>query len=226
LTCINLNPFISRGSDCLDELPDLPPRYNIAPSQDIAAVRISPKTEKRELALLHWGLIPFWADDPKVGYRTINARAETVATKPAFREAFCKRRCLVVADGFYEWKKTNGPKQPYFIHVKGGEPFAFAGLWERWKREGKETQSCSIIVTDANEVLEPIHDRMPVILSPDDHDIWLDADFEDGKKLQSLLRPFPADEMEAYPVSTLVNNPKNDEEKCLERAGATGRLFS
>jgi putative SOS response-associated peptidase YedK len=203
----------------LGEVPDLPPRYNIAPTQDVATVRINPKTEKREFALLHWGLIPFWAEDPKVGYSTINARAETVATKPAFREAFKKRRCLVVADGFYEWQKTNGRKQPFLIHMKGDQPFAFAGLWERWKRGDKQIRSCSIIVTEPNDLVEPIHDRMPVILAPDDYGLWLDPEVEDGKRLQGLLRPFPADEMEAYPISTVVNNPRNEVAECVERKG-------
>jgi putative SOS response-associated peptidase YedK len=164
------------------------------------------------------GLVPFWADDPKIGYSTINARAETVATKPSFREAFKKRRCLIVADGFYEWQKTGGQMQPYLIHLKDDSPFAFAGLWDRWKRGDQAINSCSIIVTEPNAVLEPIHDRMPVILSPDDYGLWLDPDVEGAKRLQSLLRPYPADEMEAYPISTLVNNPRNDVEQCVERA--------
>jgi putative SOS response-associated peptidase YedK len=182
----------------------------------VAVVRLNPKTEQRELSLLRWGLIPFWAEDPKIGYSTINARAETVATKPSFREAVKKRRCLVVADGFYEWQKTDGQKQPYLIHLKDNSPFAFAGLWERWKRGEQAIESCSIIVTEPNAVLEPIHDRMPVILSPDDYGLWLDPDVEDGKRLQSLLRPYPPDEMEAYPISTLVNNPGNDQQECVE----------
>jgi len=169
--------------------------------------------------MLHWGLIPFWADDPKVGYSTINARAETVATKPAFRQAFAKRRCLIVADGFYEWQKTNGRKQPFFIHMKDDRPFAFAGLWERWRKNDQEIESCSIVVTEANDVLKPIHDRMPVILSPEDYETWLDPKVEDKKKLQAMLRPFVASEMEAYPISTIVNNPRNDVEKCVERVG-------
>jgi putative SOS response-associated peptidase YedK len=153
----------------LDDVADLAPRYNIAPTQDVAVVRLNPSTEKRELSMLRWGLIPFWAEDPKVGYSTINARAETVATKPSFREAFKKRRCLVVADGFYEWQRTDGQKQPYLIHLKDNSPFAFAGLWERWRKGEQAIESCSIIVTEPNAVLEPIHDRMPVILSPEDY---------------------------------------------------------
>ena len=202
----------------LADVPDLRPRYNIAPTQPVAAVRLN-KEANRELVMLHWGLIPFWADDPKVGYSTINARAETVATKPTFRQAFAKRRCLVVADGFYEWQKTNGRKQPFFIHMKDDQPFAFAGLWEHWKRDDQEIESCTIIVTEANDVLKPIHDRMPVILSPEDYDEWLDPKVEDKKQLEGMLRPFASGEMEAYPVSTLVNNPRNDVGKCVERIG-------
>jgi putative SOS response-associated peptidase YedK len=130
----------------LDDVADLAPRYNIAPTQDVAVVRLNPSTEKRELSMLRWGLIPFWAEDPKIGYSTINARAETVATKPSFREAFKKRRCLVVADGFYEWQKTDGQKQPYLIHLKDNSPFAFAGLWERWRKGEQAIESCSSVV--------------------------------------------------------------------------------
>ena len=200
----------------LADIPDLRPRYNIAPTQPVATVRSNPKDGHRELVMLHWGLIPFWADDPKVGYSTINARAETVATKPTFRQAFAKRRCLIVADGFYEWQKTNGRKQPFFIHMKDDRPFAFAGLWERWKREDQEIESCSIIVTEANDVLKPIHDRMPVILYARDYDRWLDPKIGDQATLQGLLKPYPADEMTAYPVSTFVNNPRNESPRCLE----------
>lgn len=152
----------------LSDVFDLPHQYNIAPSQDVAAVRLNREGKKRELAMLHWGLVPFWAKDPKIGYRTINARAETLATKPSFRNAFKKRRCLIVADGFYEWQKTNGKKQPFLIHMKDDRPFAFAGLWEHWKGDDEVIESCTIIVTEANDLMKPIHDRMPVILSPDD----------------------------------------------------------
>lgn len=147
----------------------------------------------------------------------INARAETVATKPSFRNAFKKRRCLIIADGFYEWKKTDSKnKLPYLIHMKDDEPFAFAGLWEHWKRDDQDIQSCTIIVTEPNEVLDKIHDRMPVIVPPEDYDLWLDPEFEDTKKLEKLLRPYPADEMEANPVSTAVNNPRNDSMECVQ----------
>jgi putative SOS response-associated peptidase YedK len=147
----------------------------------------------------------------------INARSETVATKPSYRHAFKKRRCLVVADGFYEWKKVNGKKQPYYIRLKSDQPFGFGGLWERWGRDGDEIQSCTIITTRPNELMEPIHNRMPAIVQPDDCEEWLRPDCEDGDRLQEILRPYPAEALEAYPVSTLVNNPGNDEARCIER---------
>lgn len=199
-------------------VPQLRLRYNIAPSQEIAAVRQS-EGGQRECALLKWGLIPSWSKEPKTSYSTINARAETVASKPAFRSAFKKRRCLILADGFYEWQKTDDTKQPMYIHMQDDEPFAFAGLWERWHKDDQEIESCTIIVTEANELMEPFHDRMPVILSPDDYDLWLDPEFEGKGELQELLRPYPSEEMEAYPVSTLVNSPMNDVEECIERVG-------
>ncbi len=199
----------------LADVPNLKPRYNIAPTQDVGAVRLDPGG-KREFAFLRWGLIPSWAKDTKTGYSMINARAESVATKPSFRSAFKKRRCLILADGFYEWKKVGDKKQPFLIHLKDDESFAFAGLWERWQREKQEIQSCTIIVTEPNTVLEEIHDRMPVILPSDEYDLWLDPEFEDTKKLEKMLRPYPPDEMEAYPVSTLVNNPRNDMKECAK----------
>ncbi len=201
----------------LEDVPELRPRYNIAPSQPIAAVR-QDRWRQREFAMLHWGLIPFWADDPKIGYRTINARAETVATKPSFRAAFKKRRCLVIADGYFEWKKRDGKKQPYFFHLNDDRPFAFAGLWERWEGDGEEIESCTILVTEANARQKAIHDRMPVILSPQDYDAWLDPDV-DGKRVEPLLRPYSHDDLETYRVSTTVNKPQNDVEECVQPAG-------
>jgi len=192
----------------LPEVPELPFRYNIAPSQDIATVRLSEEKE-RELAMMRWGLIPSWSKDEKIGYRMINARAETVAEKPSFRSAYKKRRCLVVADGFYEWKKLDNGKQPYFIRLREDRPFAFAGLWERWQ----EIESCTIITTEANEALRSIHERMPVILAPPDFEKWLGGS---AGQIEAVLKPYPGDEMEAYPVSTFVNNPKNQGEECVE----------
>jgi putative SOS response-associated peptidase YedK len=202
----------------LDEEPVLPFRYNIAPTQEVASVRMEPETCQRELSLLHWGLIPSWAKDAKIASKLINARAETVAEKPSFRAAFTKRRCLIVTDGFYEWQKLlGGKKQPHYIHRQDDKPFAFAGLWESWNGEVGIVESCTIITTSANEVMQPLHDRMPVILSESDYDLWLDPAFKEKAVLQELLKPCPADWLEAYAVSTRVNNPKHEEAACVER---------
>ncbi|QDV36944.1 SOS response-associated peptidase [Tautonia plasticadhaerens] len=203
----------------LPEVPELPARYNIAPTQDVPVVRPGPDQGHRTLCLLHWGLIPSWADDPSIGNKMINARAETVAEKPAFRHAFKTKRCLVVADGFYEWRREGKHKRPYFIRMKDDRPFAFAGLWERWDKGGGPIESCTLITGEPNEVVAPVHDRMPVILHDSDYDIWLDPEVTDPKMLRPLLVPYPAEEMEAYPVSTLVNSPANDVDECIERVG-------
>jgi len=199
------------------ELPDLSPRYNIAPTQTVATVRFDPAQGGRVLTRQRWGLVPSWADDPAIGNRMINARAETVATKPAFRKAFSTRRCLVVADGFYEWQKTPEGKQPYFMARPDNAPFAFAGLWECWGPERMET--CTIITTSANESMRPLHDRMPVILSPTDYATWLNPHTHDRQQLESLLRPAANDLLIAAPVRTLVNSPKNDVPECAEPVG-------
>ncbi len=184
--------------------PNLKPRYNIAPTQDVLAIRLD-KDGQQEAVQLRWGLIPFWAKDEKISYSTINARAETVAKKPAFRDAFKKRRCLIVADGYYEWKTLeDDSKQPYRITLKPEQPFSFAGLWEHWEKDNKVIESCTIIVTDANELTKDIHGRMPVILDPADYDAWLDG--TDG---ENLLRPYPSKKMARYPVSRAVGNVKN-----------------
>jgi putative SOS response-associated peptidase YedK len=196
------------------DVPLFSPRYNIAPTQQVLAIRL--QNGKRRASFHHWGLIPSWAEDPKIGYRMINARADGVAAKPSFRSAFKKSRCLVVADGFYEWQKTGSAKQPVFIRLKQDRPFAFAGLAEHWCRDDTAIDSCTIITTDPNEMMAGIHDRMPVILSPDDYDLWLDPEFEGKEKLQSLLRPHPADGMTAYAVSTLVNSPNNEDPACVD----------
>ncbi len=200
----------------LIEVPDLRPRFNVAPTQQVLTITL--RDGKRHGSFRKWGLVPSWADDPKIGYRMINARAETVAAKPAFRSAFKRSRCLVVADGFYEWKK--GPdaktKQPFYIRLKKDRPFAFAGLTEHWSRNGETIESCTLITTDPNELMAEIHDRMPAILPKDEYDLWLDPEFGGKEKLLSLLRPYPADEMTAYPISTLVNSPKNDVPACIE----------
>ncbi len=207
----------------LPQIPDLKPRYNIAPTQPVAAVRVAPEAAStdagaaREMALFHWGLIPFWAKDPDIGARMINARAETAAEKPAFRAAFRRRRCLVVADGFYEWQKQNGWKQPFYICLRDRRPFAFAGLWERWQGpDDTVIESCTLLTTTPNDLIRPLHNRMPVILHPRDYELWLDPGFQQVEELQPLLGPYPAGEMDAYPVSRLVNSPKNDDPKCIE----------
>ena len=195
---------------------ELPPNYNVAPTQEVAA--ILEEGGKRRLELLRWGLIPSWADDPSIGSRMINARSETAPEKPSFRRAFRERRCLIPADGFYEWQRTNGAKQPYYIRMKEGRPFAFAGLWESWKDNGgPEIRSCTILTTKPNALAAEIHDRMPVILPAGSYDAWLDP--ETGRdELYGLLAPYPEDEMEAYPVSRFVNSPQNNDPRCIEPA--------
>jgi putative SOS response-associated peptidase YedK len=202
----------------LTDVPHLAPRYNIAPTQPVAAVRLKREGGGRELVMLHWGLIPFWADDPKIGNRMINARAETVEEKPSFRNAFRRRRCLVLADGFYEWKKQNGWKQPYYVRMEDGRPFAFAGLWEFWKDDETETaiESCTLLTTQPNGVVRPIHARMPVILQPRDYALWLDVDTTDIERLKGILTPYPAEGMDAYPVSRRVNKPAHEGPELIE----------
>jgi putative SOS response-associated peptidase YedK len=208
----------------LFEMPPFTPRFNVAPTQPVAVVRCAPDASgpepERDWALLRWGLVPHWAKDPSIGNRMINARAETAAGKPAYRAAFRRRRCLVVADGFYEWQRTGGPKQPYFIRMRDDRPFAFAGLWESW--EGPENavlESCTLLTTEPNELVEPIHNRMPVILAPHDYGKWLDTTVQDPEPLRPLLRPYAADEMIALPVGTHVNRPTHDAPKCIEPVG-------
>ncbi len=202
----------------------LAPRYNIAPTQQVAAVRaVVEDGGERRLLLLRWGLVPSWARDLRVGNRMINARAETASQKPAFRSAFRARRCLVPADGFFEWRRRGKQRQPHYIQMRDGRPFAFAGLWERWvdPETGQVVESCTLLTTTPNELVETIHDRMPVILQPGDYDRWLDPQVNDPAQLEPLLRPFPADEMTAFPVSTRVNSPRNDDPACISRMEQT-----
>jgi putative SOS response-associated peptidase YedK len=198
---------------------DIKPRYNIAPTQTVLALRQIEQGSKRELSKLYWGLVPSWAKDSKMAYGTINARADTVATKPTFRSAFKKRRCLVLADGYYEWKAEGKKKQPFLFEVDGGKPFALAGLWEWWrdpaKPDGPSLESCALITTDPNEVGAIVHDRMPVILDERHYDAWLDPANDDTAKLQKLLATFPAKRMSARPVSTIVNNARNEGPECI-----------
>jgi putative SOS response-associated peptidase YedK len=197
------------------DVPALFPRYNISPTQGIPAARLA-DDGRRAFAEMRWGLIPSWARDTKIGYSLINARAETVAEKPAFRAAFKARRCLIPGSGFYEWLPTGGKhKQPFHFHMKDGRPFAFAGLWERWAgRDGEPIESCAIITTEANAVVRPVHERMPVILAPGDFAAWLDPRTS-AADLQSLLRPFPEGEMAAAPANPYVNSPRNQGPQCL-----------
>jgi putative SOS response-associated peptidase YedK len=199
-------------------LPNFPPRYNMAPTQLAPVVRFNPETKARSLDLLRWGLIPSWAKDPKIGNQCINARVETMATKPAFKQAFAKgRRCIVPANGFFEWKKTGGAKQPMFITLKSGEPMAMAGLWENWKDpEGNWLRTFTIVTGEPNELVAPIHNRMPVILRPENFALWLGEEPADPPALQAACEPFPADLMRAYQISTRVNSPRNDDAAILE----------
>jgi putative SOS response-associated peptidase YedK len=195
------------------------PRYNVAPTQDILAVRAAADGAGRELALLHWGLVPSWAKDAKLSASLINARGDTVGQKPAFRTAFARRRCLIPADGFFEWKKVGKEKQPYWLRMQDERPFAMAGLWESWRgpagSEGPPLESAAIITTDANELCRPLHDRMPVILHEADYARWLDP-AAPKQELQALLVPLPAECMKSEPVSKRVNNARNDDAQCVE----------
>lgn len=193
------------------------PRYNIAPMQNIAAVLES--GGERFIENLRWGLIPSWAKDESIGNKLINARAETLAEKPSFKNAFRSHRCIIPASGFYEWQKQDaGAKQPFYFHLKEKEVFGFAGLYEQWldRETGEQIETCTIITTEANKVLEPIHERMPVILKPKDYDQWLEEKERETDKLQRLLAPYPALEMTAYKVSKSVNIPDNDSPELIE----------
>ncbi len=198
----------------LDAPPNLPPRYNIAPTQEVAVLLT--EGGARSLRLMRWGLVPAWAKNVSFGAKMINARAETVAERPSFRSAFKRRRCLIPADGFYEWQaRGRSPKQPYRITQFDGLPFAFAGLWEAWQEpDGDELLSCTIITTEANRLLQEIHPRMPVILDAADYGQWLDVD--STTPVQSLLKPAPHEWLMAYPVSTRVNKVRNDDTACVE----------
>jgi putative SOS response-associated peptidase YedK len=196
-------------------MPELPPSYNVAPSQPVLAIR--GHHGQPQGAVLRWGLIPFWSKD---GTGFINARAETVAKKPAFRDAFRRHRCLVVGDGYFEWRAEAGGKQPYYFRPRNDEPIGFAGLWDRWHHQDEVIESCAVIVTEANELSRPIHDRMPVILSRETCEVWLDHAIEDADKLKGLLKPYPADEMLCSSVSRAVNSPKNDNPELIVAVSA------
>ena len=200
----------------LPEAVDLPPRYNIAPSQSVAVVRHMPGNNSPQLNMLHWGLIPYWAKDLKTAYKLVNARGETLNQKPSFRSAFKMRRCLVVADGFYEWKRSGKIRQPFYVHLKNDSVIGFAGLWESWNgQDGNIIESTTIITTSPNELIREIHVRMPVILHPEQYDTWL-LDSTPQHTLQELLASYPADKMVAYRVSSEVNSPQNDSPDCIK----------
>jgi len=209
---------------------DWSPRYNIAPTQPVPVIRQNPKEPVRELSLIRWGLIPSWAKHPSVAASTINARSETAGTKPAFRDAFQFRRCLIPADGFYEWQRTGKTKQPYCFEVGEGELFAFAGIWDRWKDpRGNMVETCSILTTTPNALTSAVHNRMPVILDPNGYDLWLDPEMKDVSVVSELLKPFHARLMRRYPVGTRVNDVANDDAECsapVEVAEVQNRLFS
>jgi putative SOS response-associated peptidase YedK len=223
----------------LDSVPDFEPRYNIAPTQPVAAVRsrfraqhdetLSERVEgsgsTREFANLRWGLVPHWAKEPDLKGRTlINARSETVSERPSFRDSFRFRRCLIVADGFYEWQPAGARKQPYWIRLDSEEPFAFAGLWDTWTDGSETIESCTILTTDANEALRPIHDRMPVILGRASHETWVDPETPSWD-LERLLVPWPSDAMLLHPVSTHVNHVGNDDPDCIVPQRSQTDLF-
>jgi putative SOS response-associated peptidase YedK len=194
---------------------DWEPRYNIAPTQPVPVVRQHPKEPVRQLSVMKWGLIPHWAKDASGAASAINARSETAATKPAFRDPIKFRRCLIPADGFYEWSRTGKVKQPYCFEVRGVELFAFAALWDGWgNAEGQWIKTCSILTTTPNAVTSPVHDRMPVILDPDSYDLWLDPGMQNVAAVSELLRPHDARQMRSLPVSTRINRVSNDDEEC------------
>ena len=194
----------------------LSPRYNIAPSQDIPVIR---DTESGlELTLARWGLVPSWSKAPKTKYSTINARIESVAEKPTYRTPFTRRRCLIPADGFYEWKVVDGHKIPHHIRMRDGDVFAFAGLWDRWEGEGETLDSCTIIVMPANEVMKSLHERMPAIIAPAHYDLWVDSRITDKVEIMGFLNSAPSSGLKFYPVSPWVNAPKHDDERCIQPA--------
>jgi len=194
---------------------DWNPRYNIAPTQPIPIIRQNPREPRRELSLGRWGLVPSWAKDASGAAKLINARSETAAAKPSFCDALKSRRCLIPADGFYEWQKLGKAKQPFCFEVNEGELFAFAGLWDRWRDAGGNTlETCSILTTTPNVVAAVVHDRMPVILDPDVYDLWLDPGMKDAIAASELLKPYDARLMRCYPVSNRINHVANDDEQC------------
>src|SRR5215472_3672165 len=226
---------LSRRKQIIEEYFDVTgeddwiPRYNIAPTQPVPIIRQHPTEPGRKLSLVRWGLIPSWAKDSSGAATMINARSETAATKPAFRDALKSRRCLIPADAFYEWQRTGKTKQPFCFEVGEGELFAFAGLWDRWRApDGSWLRSCSILTTTPNRLTATVHDRMPVILDPSNYELWLEPGMNNIEAASDLLKPFEAHLMRAYPVSPRVNNVANDDEGCsapVEQTHAQTSLF-
>jgi len=221
--------ILAEHFDALPGDQDWDPHYNIAPTQLVPVIRQSPTQPRRDLSLMRWGLIPSWAKDIS-GPPLINARSETAATMPSFREPFKSRRCLVPADGFYEWRKTGAGRQPFCFEVRNGELFAFAGLWDRWKDPtGQWIRSCSILTTTPNLITAAVHDRMPVILNRDNYDLWLDPGMANVKAVAGLLQPYDARSLKCYPVSTRINQVQNDDAECAQpiqlESSPQGQLF-
>jgi putative SOS response-associated peptidase YedK len=222
--------YLEEHFDACGEVEVLP-RYNIAPSQPVVTIRQDAREPVRNLSTMRWGLVPSWAKDTSMAFKTINARAETVSATASFREPFKAQRCLIPADGFYEWQRNGKTKQPYCFEVIDGELFAFAGLWDRWRNpQGDVIESCTILTTTPNSLLADVHDRMPVILRPDDYDLWLDPALRDAGSLSAMLRPFDAALMHRYPVGSRVNNVQNDDADCAkpldtETSPAQSQLF-
>lgn len=198
-----------------DSDDEIVPRFNIAPTQPVLAIRQEPDKPQRRMSVMRWGLIPFWAKDANIGNRTLNARAETLSATPAFREAFKSQRCLIPADGFYEWRKNGKVRQPFCFEVGQRKLFAFAGLWDKWRDGmGKIVESCTILTTKPNSIVADIHDRMPVVLNPENYGLWLDPKFSNPTVLSEMLAPYDAGMMRLYPVSTKLNDAKNESEDC------------
>lgn len=222
--------IIEEHFDASDWQNDWSPRYNIAPTQPVPVIRQHPKEPIRQLSSMKWGLIPNWARDVSIASSTINAKCETAAMKPAFRDPFKFRRCLIPADGFYEWKRTANTKQPYCFEVNDGELFAFAGLWDGWKdANGNWVKTCSILTTTPNAVTSAVHDRMPVILDRESYDLWLDPGMTNVQVVSEMLKPYDARLMRSYPISMRINHVANDDEECsrpVELVQAQNSLFS
>jgi len=214
---------LAKQFESVSNLESFEPRYNIAPTATVAVVRISTKSANRVLESLKWGLVPHWAKDPSIGAGMGNARAETVADKPSFRDPFKSQRCLVPVDGFYEWQQSTKPKQPFYFTMKDKKPFALAALWDSWKpkagapAEWDSIISFTLITTTPNSIMEPVHDRMPVILDEENYDLWLNPNFRDTQILKHFLKPFPTEKMESEAVSTFVNSTKNQGSQCVEK---------